>query len=313
MPTQKNEEVKAQPTNENEEVEVQLEEKTEEAQVQAELPLEPSEEKSEEKSEEELQEYSESVQKRIGKLTAKLREAERREKAALDYATSVKNDLANTQHARTQIDHSYVNEFSNRVEVQQKHLEKELRDAIDKGDIDKQAKVQVEIAKTAQDAQRLAYVKQAHEQANGKGGTPTPTPIPPQPNQVPNQPQAVPIDPKAQDWAGRNEWFGSDEPMTLTAFSHHKKLIENEGYDPQSNDYYEELDRRIRKDFPHKFDETETFSKSTRNGPAVASATRNSGRGNKKSVKLTQSQVAIAKKLGVSLDQYAKQVSLLNK
>ena len=101
--------------------------------------------------------------------------------------------------------------------------------------------------------------------------------------------------------------------MTLTAFSHHKKLIENEGYDPQSDDYYAELDRRIRKDFPHKFDETETVSKTTSRGPAVASATRNSSRGNKKSVKLTQSQVAIAKKLGVSLDQYAKQVALLNK
>tara|TARA_R110002020_G_scaffold193968_1_gene394569 strand:- start:112 stop:417 length:306 start_codon:yes stop_codon:yes gene_type:complete len=101
--------------------------------------------------------------------------------------------------------------------------------------------------------------------------------------------------------------------MTLTAFSHHKKLIEAEGYDPQSNDYYEELDRRIRRDFPHKFDGTETLSKPASRGPAVASATRNSSRGNKRSVKLTQSQVAIAKKLGVSLDQYAKQVALLNK
>ena len=309
MPTEKKEKVKAQPTEENEEVEVQLEEeKTEE--VQAEAVTQDTTQQPEEKSEGELQEYSEGVQKRIGKLTAKLRESERREKAALDYATSVKNDLANTQHARTQIDDSYVNEFSNRVEVQQKHLEKELRDAIDKGDVDKQAKVQVEIAKTAQDAQRLAYVKQAHEKANGKGQTPPPTP---QPNQVPIQPQAVPIDPKAQDWASKNEWFGSDEPMTLTAFSHHKKLIEAEGYDPQSNDYYEELDRRIRRDFPHKFDGTETLSKPASRGPAVASATRNSSRGNKRSVKLTQSQVAIAKKLGVSLDQYAKQVALLNK
>ena len=144
MPTKK--EQKDQTTTEAEEVEVQVEEEnTEEVQGELALDSKTSEEKPEEKSEEELQEYSEGVQKRIGKLTAKLREAERREKAALDYATSVKSDLEQTQQARTQIDSSYVNEFSNRVESQQKNLEKELRDAIDKGDTDKQAKVQGKI------------------------------------------------------------------------------------------------------------------------------------------------------------------------
>ena len=269
--------------------------------VQGELPLESPKEK-------ELEEYSETVQKRISKLTAKMREAERREQAALDYAKGVQTQLAQQQTRTNNLDQSLITEFENRVTAQTEMHKQQLREAIDRGDVDAQVAAQKSLAEVAADNERLKVAKSQQEQL-------AKAPPQPQPQMPAGQPQAQPQtqtrapDAKAVAWAEKNEWFGADEPMTLTAFSIHKNLVESEGFDPHSDVYYEEIDRRIRQEFPHKFSNGK--EKSARKSPAVASAGRSSSRSSKKSVKLNSSQVAIAKKLGVSLEQYAKQVALL--
>jgi len=274
------------------EVEVEKEEKPQEESVEAEVAEEPSK-----TSDDELDSYSESVQKRISKLTAKMREAERREKAALEYAQSVQKQLDDSSKKTRSLDDSFVSEFETRVNYQEQSLRNNLREAIDRGDIDAQVEAQTALAKLAQDNERLAYVKRQRE-AQAEQTVQQPEPAQPQPQA---QPQ---VDPKAQAWADKNEWFGSDEPMTLTAFSIHKSLVESEGFDPQSDDYYRELDTRIRTEFPHKFETKQAKS----SGPVVAGANRNTQRSNKKSVKLTESQVAIARKLGITNEQYARQL-----
>jgi hypothetical protein len=250
---------------------------------------------------EELENHSEKVQKRIAKLTGRMREAERREKAAIEYAQSVQKQLDENKQKTTSLDSSFVNEFENRVTLQNEMLQTQLKEAIDRGDVDKQVEVQKQLATVAHENERLKYVKQQREQQKAVQAT----------AQQPQQPQQAPQrspDPKAKSWADQNEWFGQDEPMTLTAFSIHKKMIEEEGWDGATDEYYTELDKRIRREFPHKFNQENS---SGRNTPAVASATRTTTKG-KKSVKLSASQVAIAKKLGVSLEDYAKQVARLN-
>ena len=289
-----------------------------------EVPLEPEktekEEVTEEKEEvtvaseeqvkdkeEELNEYSEKVQKRIGKLTAKMKEHERREKAALQFAESAKQELANMKAQTQQVDTNYVKELENRVTIQKGALETQLKTAIESGDTDTQVKIQTELANLAQDNNRLEYIKQEQE----KQKTPQqPMQQPQQPMQQPiQQPQQPPPDPKALAWGEKNKWFGSDEPMTLTAFNIHKQLIQVEGFDGTSDDYYEEMDKRIREQWPQKFNGGAAEQQTTKSsGPAVASVNRNSGNTKKKSVKLTSSELAIARKLGVTPEQYAKQV-----
>jgi len=282
------------------EVEVQveaIEQEPEKLEITTEEPKEAT-------SSEELEEYSEGVKKRISKLTAKMREAERRESAAVEYAQSIIKQNENLTKDRANTDQHYVHEFENRVKVQEQFLQKELKDAIERSDTDTQVKMQTELAKLANDNNRLAYVKQ-HQSQQLEAAKQQPQ------TQAPNsQPQRKP-DVKANAWAEKNSWFGEDEPMTLTAFSIHKTLVETDGYDPTSDDYYVELDKRIRNDFPHKFENTNSTTKKMRSSPTVASASRPAGRSNNRSVKLSASQVAIAKKLGVSLEQYAKQVNLL--
>ncbi len=287
---------------ESEELEVQVEESDHSSEPEQEV-VETSEKAVKQSSTAELENYSEGVQKRISKLTAKMREAERREQAALEYAKSVQQQLEESSRQRTSLDTSFVSEFENRVTYQEQALRNQLREAIDRGDVDAQVETQTQLARLAQDNERLAFVKkQQEEQAAQLQAQPQPQAVQPQ-QQVAAQP-----DPKASAWAERNEWFGSDEPMTLTAFSIHKQLIEGEGFDPASDEYYQELDRRIRRDFPHKFGEEQTPVRNGRSGPAVAGANRGGQRGGQKTVKLTQSQVAIARKLGISNEQYAKQL-----
>ena len=298
--------------NENQTVEVDLEqpsnEPTEKAVQQSETrdagtePTQESTPSTSQSGQEELENHSEKVQKRIAKLTGKMREAERREKAAIEYAQSVQKQLEENKQKTTSLDSSFVNEFENRVTLQNEMLQSQLKEAIDRGDVDKQVEVQKQLATVAHENERLKYVKQQREQQQKTAEV--------APQQQPQQAQQVPQrnpDPKAKQWADQNEWFGEDEPMTLTAFSIHKKMIEEEGWDGASDDYYVELNKRMRKEFPHKFNQE---GGTTRNSPAVASATRRTTKG-KKSVKLSSSQVAIAKKLGVSLEDYAKQVARL--
>ena len=256
-------------------------------------------------SSEEMDDYGHKVQSRIDKLTKRLREAERREQAAVQYAQGVQKE-AQTQAARSnQIDTGYVTEFADRVEAQMAQAKNELKQAMDLGDVDKQVEAQAKISRLSIEEERAASHKAQRErlqqEMQAQGVDPNQPQMPQQP--MPRQP-APPRqpDPKAKDWAEKNEWFGTDEPMTLTSFSIHRKLME-EGFDPQSESYYSEVDKRMRDTFPHKFGQQVSPSQT------VASANRAApGKARKGSVRLTPSQVAIAKKLGVPLQEYAKYV-----
>ena len=257
-------------------------------------------------SSEEMDDYGHKVQSRIDKLTKRLREAERREQAAVQYAQGVQKE-AQTQAARSnQIDTGYVTEFADRVEAQMAQAKNELKQAMDLGDVDKQVEAQAKISRLSIEEERAASHKAQRErlqqEMQAQGVDPNQPQMPQQP--MPRQP-APPRqpDPKARDWAEKNEWFGTDEPMTLTSFSIHRKLME-EGFDPQSDSYYSEVDKRMRDTFPHKFENNKVSPSQT-----VASANRAApGKARKGSVRLTPSQVAIAKKLGVPLSEYAKYV-----
>ena len=256
-------------------------------------------------SSEEMDDYGHKVQSRIDKLTKRLREAERREQAAVQYAQGVQKE-AQTQAARSnQIDTGYVTEFADRVEAQMTQAKNELKQAMDLGDVDKQVEAQAKISRLSIEEERAASHKAQRErlqqEMQAQGVDPNQPQMPQQP--MPRQP-APPRqpDPKAQKWAEKNEWFGTDEPMTLTSFSIHRKLME-EGFDAQSDSYYNEVDKRMRETFPHKFEQQVSPSQT------VASANRAApGKARKGSVRLTPSQVAIAKKLGVPLQEYAKYV-----
>ena len=290
------EEVQDKDQNDEEDIVVTVEEDSNEEATQASAE-ESSSEKPTKESDDELENYTEGVQKRIGKLTAKMREAERREQAALVYAQAVQKQLEEANHRSSSLDTSYVNEFENRVKSENELLRETLKRAIDRGDIDAQIEAQQRIATLAGQQERLAYVKQEQERRNAQ----------PVPQQQPYQPpQKAKPDARAEDWASRNEWFGSDEPMTLTAMYLHKQLTEVEGFDPTSDDYYAEIDNRIRVEFPHKF---QAAKPKATGGPKVASASRGGGNGNgRREIKLSPSQVAISKKLGITEQQYAKQL-----
>jgi hypothetical protein len=271
------------------EVEVLETEEQEKPEVETEVQSKP------EQSGDELEQYSEGVKKRISKLTAKMREAERREQAAIQYAQAAKKELEENQKKNLSLDNSYVSEFENRIKLQDQLYRNTLKEAIDRGDVDGQVEAQRQLANVASQNDKLAMVKQQQEQ---RAQQPVPVAQPMQ--QQPQQP--APPDPKAAAWAEKNDWFGTDEPMTLTAFSIHKTLVESEGWDPHSDDYYAEVDKRIRQEFPHKFG-----GATRQSGPVVASASRGGQKKGKQKIQLTKSEVAIADKLGVSYEQYARQ------
>ena len=259
------------------------------------------EEQKEEKKEE-LEKYSEGVQKRIAKLTRKMREAERQKEEAVVYAQSVKRDKEDLESKFSRLDKSYVSEFESRVKTNMKAAKQALKTAIESQDVEGQVAAQEQIASLTMDGARLNALKIA-ETAKPKEKDITITP-------QQTRPQVTP-DPKAEDWATKNTWFGNDSAMTYTAFDIHKKLVDEEGFDPKSNEYYSEVDKRIRLEFPHKFGKMEETS-TERAKPAqnVASAKRSAVTGRRKTVKLTPSQVAIAKRLGVPLEDYAKQLKI---
>ena len=275
------------------------EEKVEVEQVE-EKPVEQKEEKKDE-----LKEYSEGVQKRIAKLTRKMREAERQREEAVTFAESVKRDKDILEGKLSKLDKSYVSEFENRVKTNMDAARQALKVAIEAGDVDGQVSAQEQMARLSSDAARLGQLKAAEEarpekkvniNTQRRAYDPTST---------------VPTDAKAEDWASNNTWFGNDTAMTYTAFDIHKKLVEEEGYDPKSDEYYAEVDKRIRLEFPHKFDKmSDTTTERAKPAQNVASAKRSAPQGRKKTVKLTPSQVAIAKRLGVPLEDYAKQVKI---
>ena len=286
---------------EPEKVEQVQEEKIEVEQVE-EKPTETKLEKKEDKDE--LKEYSEGVQKRIAKLTRKMREAERQREEAITFANSMKANADRLEKKMSTLDKSYVKEFESRVTTNMDAARQALRVAIEAGDVDGQVKAQEQMARLAQDASRLGALKDISETA--------PTQEVEQPAY--QQPRRAVNDPKAEEWAAKNAWFGSDSAMTHTALDLHKVLVEEEGYDPKSDEYYEEVEKRIRLEFPHKFDKMDnTSTERTKPVQNVASAKRSASTGRKKTVKLTPSQVAIAKRLGVPLEDYAKQLKLITK
>ena len=293
MPADENEEVIE--LDEENPVEVSLEDET--AEVQEEVQ---EEEISEELSEEELAGYSAGVRKRIDKLTAKYREAERREQAALDYAKSVKSQNESLQQSAQALNTRYGEEYKGRVTTDLETAKKRYRDAYESGDTD-------ELVAATTDLSRLTV-----EHAAINNEVPALRQQQPMLQQTPAT--APPPDPKSQAWASRNTWFGTDEPMTYTAFSIQKNLVES-GFDTSSDAYYQEIDRRIREEFPHKFQDEGSVevAPNNRNGKRssvqrVASANRSAKNSGRDTVKLTSSQVAIAKKLGVPLEEYARQV-----
>ena len=249
---------------------------------------------------EELSEYSESVKKRIAKLTHKMREAERQKEEAIEYAKRQTADAEKYRRRYESLDGDYTKEFEKRVTSGTEAIKTKLAAAIASGDVNAQVAAQAELAQLSMDATRLARLKEVNEKVVAQAPETTPE------QASPAQPQRQP-DPKADAWAQKNPWFGTDNAMTYTAFDIHKQLVEQEGFDGQSDEYYAEVDKRIRLEFPHKFD----TNKGTTAEPVqtVASANRPAAKGRRKTVKLTPSQVAISKRLGVPLEEYAKQLA----
>ena len=263
----------------------------------------PKEEVVKEVKKDEREEYSKDVQKRIDRMTYKIREAERREKEALEFAKKIKKEKDDLQGKFDKLDDGYVTEFSTRVKSELEAAKVQLKEAVAKGDVDAQVNANQNLARLAIEQERINATEQQRKQYEetlkntGQIGD--------QP--VQNNVQPPKPDPKAEAWAERNEWFGKDEAMTYASFGIHKKLVEEEGFNPSSDEYYEEIDKRLRNEFPQKFNDGGEVQGGKQPAQTVASANRTTSAG-RKTVRLTPSQVAIAKKLGVPLEEYAKYV-----
>ena len=246
---------------------------------------------------EEHEAYSSKVQKRIDKLTKKAREAERQQQAAIVYAQGLQQENSSLKDRVHNLDVGYVSEYGDRITSQTEALTKDLETAIATNDTSQQVELNKKLSQLAIEEERVraAKAEQKRQQAAPAAQPQTP----------------VRADPKAEEWASKNSWFGEDDAMTFAAFGIHKTLVEEEGFDTSTPEYYAEIDKRVREAFPHKFDEgtvveeTVSVSESRRPQQAVASAVRSSNSG-RKTVKLSPSEVAIAQKLGVPLNEYAK-------
>ena len=267
----------------------------------AEVVPEVETEKEEVAQTDEHQEYSKNVKKRIDKLTGKLRESERREQAATEYAKNVYTENQSLQQAKQNLDGNYIISEANRITAETEAAKNVLRKANEEADTEAQVNAQQKLAALAVEAQRVQALNQERNVQQGQVTAPqqfTQETVP-----QPQQETYPDPDPKAQDWAEENPWFGNDRAMTMTSFVIHQDLL-NEGFDATSNEYYDEVNKRIRTEFPHKF---EGKTQANRPAQAVASAKR-SAKSGRKTVRLTPSQVTIAKKLGVPLEEYAKYV-----
>jgi hypothetical protein len=260
------------------------------------------------KEDEKLEEYSRGVQNRISKLTRKMREAERREAAALDYAQAVESNRKEMESHFVKRDSIYNKKLEESVKTGMEAAEKELAGAIESGNAPAQVEANKRIASLAFENAKIQQAKEHQEGGEVEQQKPQRRLSDEQylPRRTPTQ--LPDPDPKAEDWAAKNRWFGSDRAMTFTAFEIHKDLVNKEGFDPKSNEYYKEVDRRIKLDFPHKFDKGGSVNTSEP-VQTVASAKRSVKPG-RQTVRLTSSQVAISKKLGVPLEEYAKQLKI---
>ena len=275
---------------ENDQIELELESSEE-----TEVSVEPSVDAD---SGDQFEQAENATQSRINRLTKKMREAERRENEALNYAKQVQAEANSLKQRMSSLDTSYVNEYTTRVETQLAQTEKEMARAMELGDTQAAVEAQRKLTSLSIENDRASQAKMQQERQKEAASQQ------PQQQAQPQQQQMRRPDRKAEDWAEKNEWFGQDEAMTFAAFGIHKKLVEEEGFDPQSDDYYNELDQRISEKF-----RTPANNTSRRPAQTVAGVSRStSGRSTGKKVRLTPSQVAIAKKLGVPLSEYAKYV-----
>ena len=257
----------------------------------------------EKKDDSELEDYSKGVQARIAKLTRKMREAERREQAAVEYAKAVEEKRQILEKRFEKTDSDYIKKFETTISSGLESAQKELAAAIESGSAEAQVAANKRIAQLAFENAKLEAAKEGRETKQEE----KPVQLSQANNvNIPQRDDPINPDPRAEAWAAKNSWFGTDRAMTYTAFEIHKDLTEKEGYDPSSDEYYAEVDKRIKVDFPHKFGNTEN-KQTTAPVQTVASATRSVKPG-RKTVRLTSSQVAIAKKLGVPLEEYAKQL-----
>ena len=279
----------------------QAEEKVE---ASDEKPEATQEEKPEEKKEE-LETYSKDVQRRIAKLTKKWREAERQKDEALSFAQNQKQQKEKLQKKYSKVEQAGVKDREQRITSGLQAAAAKLAAAKEAGDLAAEVEAGKEIARLGYEEARLNEAKAAYEDMAKEE---------PKQREIPkvSPQQTQQADPKAEDWGSKNKWFGTDTAMTYTAFDLHKKLVDEEGFDPQTDEYYAEIDKRIRLEFPHKFDTTDgkVQNDTTKPTQIVASAKRSVNRSGRKTVRLTPSQVAIAKKLGVPLEDYAKQLKI---
>jgi len=288
------------------EVETSAEEtKTEVVEEQPEEKVEAKEDKKE-PTEDELKQYSEGVQKRIAKLTKKWREAERQKDEALTYAQRIIEDKKRAEEKLSKMEPSFLKTTEEGIKSGLESAKAKLAAAREAGDINAEVEAQSLISEYAYKQAKFVEAKTAQEEALKRKETEVRTP---EVNLNRQQAARGTPDPKAESWAEKNTWFGQDTAMTYTAFDLHKKLTEEEGFDPQSDEYYSEIDKRIRLEFPHKFANNEQKVETAKPVQTVASAKRSTKTG-RKTVRLTPSQVAIAKKLGVPLEEYAKQLNI---
>ncbi len=287
-------------------VELEFTEEAQEVEIEATSDTEASSESVvEESNDDEHEKYSQSVQKRINQLTKRAKEAEREREEALRYAQTIQTENTSVKQRLQSLDQNYITEYGNRVVSEQTRAKEELKTAIETGDVDRQMAAQERIAQLTLAADKHAQAK-AQRQAQAEAQE--------QQAYVSQQPQYQPApsvpapDAKAEEWAEKNDWFGTDDAMTFAAFGLHKKLVQDEGFDPSSNDYYDALDSRMRDAFPHRFTDAEDAPRNNRSGQSVAGVSRNKSSGRGKKVRLSPSQVTIAKRLGVPLEEYAKYV-----
>jgi hypothetical protein len=270
-------------------------------------PQVETQEQPEQASRSELESVNDAVQKRISKLTARMREAERREQAALEYAKGLQNQTQTLQQKLVQTDFSRLNEAKARLDSQQTSLRQIIKKAREENDIDTETEAQERLAALVHEQRQVAGWLQDQPQNNQQQVQQQYAPEPQYqaPQQAP-QPQQARPSPKAEEWASKNAWYGQNRMLTYGAWGIHQTLIEEEGIEPDSDEYYTQLDQRLRDEFPKHFAEQ---PRQQRSAPAVAPATRSSGINSaRRTVRLSPSQVAIAKKLGVPLEEYAKYV-----
>ena len=288
---------------EDEGTEVELpESETEETEPEAKAE---KEEVTKSGQEDEIEDYSEGVKKRINKLTYKVRESERREQAAIEYAQSVQDELNKTKNKLSKTDKNLYDEYSTRVSSELNSAQERYKKAYESGDTDALLESQKDLAKLAVEEESLKRVKpEAETETEVTQGEQQVAPKWTQPAQ--QQQQAPQPDPKAKAWADKNEWFGDDLAMTTAAFAFHRQLTEGEGYDPTSDEYYKEVDKRLAESFPHKLGNTQKEVRETVAGSSKGVGTTRAR--SRRTIKLTPSQVAIAKRLGVPLEEYAKHI-----